>query len=120
MIGECPNAGPECPYFNRATQGALHDTQEHGCYTDTDHTLPKFMGKCASKLVQNYIRSRANKHQLCRNEHDKKTLEEFRCPPEIPDERFMIDAIIKARKRNRNGKTEEARVGEAREGGRVR
>lgn len=98
MIGECPNASPECPYFDRATRGVLHDTQDNGCYTDTDHRIPKFMGRGANALLRNYIRSDDNKQQLCRHEHDLKTAEEFKDHPELPSERFMIDALIRARK----------------------
>lgn len=92
MKTECPNAGMEgCPY--------------KPCFADTDHVIPRFMGKGATKLVQNYIRSKANQQQLCRFEHDKKTREEWENPPELPTERFMIDAIKRVRleRKQKNG-----------------
>ena len=85
-----------CPYKERGK-----------CYEDTDHKIPRYLGRqaSASALLKNYIRSDANKQQLCRYEHDQKSLEDLRNPPEIPDEKFMIDAIIKSRraKRGREG-----------------
>lgn len=104
MISACEGANPECPYFNRPTPGPLRGQQEHGCFSDTDHIIPRFMGRQAcSKLLKNFIRSKANQQQLCRNEHDIKTAEEWKNPPIVPSERFMIDAIVRARREHRNG-----------------
>ena len=99
-ITPCPNPNPECPYFNRPTPSTLKDSQEHGCFASCDHIIPRFIGRQAtSALVKNYVRSKANQQQLCRWEHDKKTVEEWQTPPEIPPERVMIDAIKALRKR---------------------
>lgn len=101
MITPCEKACRECPNFNRPTPKPLRDIQEHGCYADTDHIIPRFLGKLAgtSSLLKNYIRSPANKQQLCRWEHDSKTAREIASPESIivPSQRFMIDAIIRAR-----------------------
>lgn len=97
MITECPKANTECPYFNRSTPGALHETQEHGCFADTDHKIPRFMGRGASSLLRNYIRSEDNQQQLCRHEHDIKTAEERNDQPELPSDRFMIDTLVRLR-----------------------
>ena len=105
MITPCPNACPECPLYTKKAPTPLRDKQEHGCFSDTDHIIPRFIGRQAtSALVKNYVRSKANQQQLCRWEHDKKTVEEWQNPPELPTERFMIDAIKEARrlKRQRN------------------
>ena len=98
MISECPNAHEGCQYFERSTPGRLRGTQEHGCYADTDHVIPRFMGKGAVALVRNYIRSRPNQQQLCRQDHDIKSLSEWASPPELPPEREMIDQLIAARR----------------------
>ena len=106
-ITGCPNAGPECPYYGRNTPKALKTEQKHGCYADTDHVIPRFMGRqaTASALLKNYIRSTANQEQLCRWDHDRKTVDELKNPPEIPTDRFMIDAIVAARRaRKANGR----------------
>lgn len=99
MITGCPNPNPNCPYFNRNTPSPLRGEQTHGCYADTDHVIPRFMGRIAgaSTLLKNYIRSKANQQQLCRWEHDQKTIDEQIDHPEIPSERFMIDAIKASR-----------------------
>lgn len=106
MITPCSNANMECPYFARNTPKRLEDEQTHGCFASTDHVIPRYLGRQAgaSALLKNYIRSDANKQQLCRYEHDQKSLEDLQNPPEIPDERFMIDAIIKARRARRERK----------------
>ena len=103
MITGCPNPNPNCPYFNRNTPSPLRGEQTHGCYSDTDHVTPRFMGRIAgaTTLLKNYIRSDANKQQLCRWEHDKKTIDEWNNPPELPSEAFMISAIKEARLRKR-------------------
>lgn len=103
MITECPNAHEGCSYFNRSTPGRLTDTQEHGCFASTDHRTPKFMGKGATALVRNYIRSTDNQQQLCRDEHDQKTVEEWGNHPKLPDDRYMIDALIALRKARKLG-----------------
>ena len=100
MIGPCPNPREDCPYYGRRAPASLEGEQTHGCRADTDHILPRFVGKQAvSKLVKNFIRSKANQQQICRWEHDKKSLEDLKNPPEIPSDRFMIDAIKASRKK---------------------
>ena len=55
----------------------------------------------ATTLLKNYIRSTANQQQLCRWEHDQKTVDEWNNPPEVPSEAFMIAAIKEARARKK-------------------
>ena len=55
----------------------------------------------ASTLLKNYIRSTANQQQLCRWEHDQKTIDEWNNPPIIPSEAFMISAIKESRRRRK-------------------
>ena len=50
-----------------------------------------------SKIVSKYIQTPENKQQLCRNEHDIKSLQDLKNPPEPPDIEFMLDALYKAR-----------------------
>jgi hypothetical protein len=99
-ITGCPSPSPDCPYYGRRAPGPLRSEQDHGCYADTDHVIPRYMGRqaTASALLKNYIRSPANQEQLCRWDHDEKTREEYENPPEIPTDRFMIDAIVRARR----------------------
>jgi len=101
MITSCPNACPECPLYDKSTPKALRGIQNHGCYSDTDHIIPRFMGRVAgaTTLLKNFIRSKANQQQLCRWEHDEKTIDEWDNPPEIPSDRFMIDAIKRSRRK---------------------
>lgn len=93
MKTPCPSPNKEgCAYAERGK-----------CYADTDHIIPRFMSKGAPALLRNYIRTPQNQQQICRFEHDQKTMQDFITPPEIPSDRFMIDAIIQAR-RARRGK----------------
>ena len=87
MKTPCFENHEQCPYKNRS-----------GCYSDTDHQIPRFMAKGASALVRNYIRTPANQQQLCRFEHDQKSLDDLMYPPELPSERVMIGAIMQARR----------------------
>jgi hypothetical protein len=59
------------------------------------------MGRSVSKLLRNYINSADNKQQLCRREHDAKTIEERDNLPEVPDARYMIDTLVALRGINR-------------------
>jgi hypothetical protein len=75
MITGCPNAGTEgCPYFDRKPPARLKDQQEHGCYANTDHTVPQRLAKRrkATPLEKLYVYSSANLRQLCIWEHDEK------------------------------------------------
>lgn len=101
MITPCPFASEACPYYGRDTPKPLIGTQEHGCYSDTDHLLPRAIGHSAlsSPLLDEYINTPANKVQRCRWEHDAKTGEDQRIPPQIPTERFIMNAIKRARSR---------------------
>lgn len=100
MITPCPNPNPDCPFYGKRPPKRLEGEQSHGCYADTDHVIPRFVGRQAtSKLVKNYVRSKANQQQLCRWEHEEKTRADEINPPEIPPERVMIDAIKSLRKR---------------------
>ena len=102
MITPCPSPNPDCPFYGKKPPGSLQGTQEYGCFADTDHVIPRFMGrKATSALVKNYIRSAANQEQRCRWEHDQKTLEEWYNPPEIPPEQVMIDALKELRRKKR-------------------
>lgn len=84
--GECPTPIEErgaCPVL--AKEGA--------CYSDRDHIVPqryRFMGL----LVRKYIYTPENKQQICRWEHEEKTLTES--PDLIPDEEFMLNAVHRA------------------------
>ena len=98
MITPCPNACPECPLYRRRTPKPLRGEQSHGCYADTDHIIPRFMGKSASSLVKAYIHSPTNKQQLCRNEHNEKSREDLVNLPELPSRDFMVAAIMRARR----------------------
>lgn len=95
MITDCPNAHEGCPYFDKPTPKALRGEQSHGCRADTDHIIPRWMGRAAtaSPLLRNYIRSKANQQQLCRLEHDKKTIEDWDNPPLPPTDFEMVTAI---------------------------
>lgn len=59
------------------------------------------MGKSATRLAQQYIRSKANQQQLCRFDHDKKSAEDLQHPPQLPSRSFMINALIQARREKR-------------------
>lgn len=96
-IEACPNACPECPLYDRRPPKPLRATQEHGCYSDRDHIIPKFMGKGAIKLVKRFIHSPENYQQLCRWEHNEKSIEDLQNPPELPDVEFMRAAVRAAR-----------------------
>lgn len=98
-IKHCPNPSYECPWFRRPTPAALEGTQEHGCFSDNDHIVPRFLGETAienAQILKEYIRLPENQQQICRWEHDIKTREEELNPPEPPSREFMEDAIIRA------------------------
>lgn len=59
MKTECPNPRPDCKYYDK------------GCFSDTDHIVPRRLGKCA--LSKAYINLPENKQQMCRSEHDEKS-----------------------------------------------
>ena len=99
MITPCPYANEGCPYYGKDAPPQLEETQEHGCYSDTDHVIPQALGRrrYATTLLKHFISTPANKVQRCRWEHDFKTEEEQQNPPQLPSEKFMIDAIRRAR-----------------------
>lgn len=101
MITECPFASEACPHYSEATPYQLAGVQEHGCYANTDHVIPRAMGRraTASALLRNYINTPANQVQKCLWEHEAKTNEDNLHPPQIPSEQFMINAIKRARSR---------------------
>lgn len=101
MITPCPFASEACPYYGKDTPPQLEGQQEHGCYSDEDHLFPRALGRraTASALIRNFINTPANRVQRCRWEHDAKTDEDQIYPPAIPSERFMINAIKRARSR---------------------
>ena len=101
-IEQCPLANGDCRYYDQPTPKALRGTQEHGCRSDSDHIIPRAMGKGATKLVQNYIqRSPDNRQQLCREEHEQKTRDDQINPPTLPDAQFMMDSLARERKARR-------------------
>ena len=86
-IERCPNPLPDCPWFGRPTPKCLRSTQEHGCFSDLDHILPRFLGR--TSLQRRFIERPENKQQLCRWEHDEKTFEDENWPPILPDAKTM-------------------------------
>lgn len=100
-IGPCNEACPECPLWSHRPPKALEDTQEHGCYSDTDHVVPRYLARRvgATALLKNYIKSPVNQVQTCRWEHMQKTEREYENPEavDIPTEQFMIDALKRVR-----------------------
>lgn len=91
-IESCPTPREDCPWFTRPTPSHLKKTQEHGCRSDLDHIVPRRLGTTA--LAGIYIEKHPeNKQQLCRWEHDKKTLEG---DAPLPDTEYMEQAIQEA------------------------
>lgn len=96
----CPTPDEACPYFTRRTPPELRGQQEHGCFSDRDHIIPRFVGKLATEhreIVNEYINSDTNKQQICRWEHEEKSYQELLNPPELPPLEVMIEAINKER-----------------------
>lgn len=75
MRRECPNASPECHYWDKTPPPELRGSQSHGCYEDKDHLIPRRAGFCA---VTRYIIKRPeNQEYICRKEHDLKNHREM-------------------------------------------
>lgn len=70
MRRECPNASPECKYYGRKPPQELRGLQEHGCFEDIEHLIPRRAGTCA--LSRYIIRRPENQEWVCRAEHDEK------------------------------------------------
>lgn len=107
-ITPCPNPNPECPWFNRCPPKELQGTQEHGCFSDRDHIIPQYLGRQATgklrRILRQFIQLPENSQQLCRWEHDEKSVHELVEPPSIPSIEIMKMAIIEERnKRILNG-----------------
>lgn len=85
MKSRCPEPNkPGCPYMER------------GCYADTDHIVPQRIArsKSASAITRIYILDHPeNRQQLCRWEHDEKTLEG---DEPLPSQEYMQGAITEA------------------------
>lgn len=90
----CPNANEECVWYNRPAPDCLKSTQEHGCFSDNDHILPRSLGETA--LDKAYLELPSNQQQICRAEHDQKTQQEIHDPPQLPDRETMRESIAKA------------------------
>lgn len=92
MITPCPHPQEGCPYFDRQPPPQLAD-QDHGCFSDTDHLVPKrFRG--IGWLVGLYIETPNNKVQTCRWWHDDKT--ERETTDLIPNHQFMLESVMSA------------------------
>ena len=86
MIKECPNAHKGCPWFDRppSVPGATN-----GCFSDTDHIVPRRLATTA--LTRLFINSPENKQQLCREEHEAKSLAG---DAPLPSREYMIESIL--------------------------
>lgn len=89
-IEQCPNPRPDCPYYTRRPPEQLR-YQEHGCFSDIDHLIPRCLGRTA--LAKAFINLPENKERKCRWEHDDKTHQDLINPPSLPSVREMQEAI---------------------------
>lgn len=90
-------ARSECPDPNK--EGCPWQFREGGCFADTDHIIPRFVGRqqptrAMRRLARLFIVLPENKQQLCRYEHDQKCHEEMVAPPELPPADEMRRAIV--------------------------
>lgn len=95
-VGPCPNPQENCPWFGRKAPKPLRRTQEHGCFSDEDHIIPRFLGRQATennRIIRKYINLPENRQQICRWEHDEKTADDLYNPPELPPLEVMKAAI---------------------------
>jgi hypothetical protein len=77
---ECPNASPECKYFE----------SKHGCRTNTHHLYyPK--NQYTTPVEREFRELPENKETLCMAEHDERHRTER--PPEKPSRDEMLLAI---------------------------
>lgn len=80
MIRACEKANEQCPIYHRAPPEQLASTQEHGCFSDTDHKVsasvlnnPNIPSEGFGRVILvNYIRSEVNLQQMCRADHEAK------------------------------------------------
>lgn len=91
-IKPCPHPQEGCPYFNHEPPPQLKG-QEHGCYSDVDHLVPKRFKKLGW-LVGLYIETPTNKVQTCRWWHEDKT--ERETTNLIPPTEFMVESVLHA------------------------
>lgn len=88
-LTECPDPNKEgCPWQYRSD----------GCFADTDHIIPRFVGRqqetrAMRRLARRFLVLPDNKQQLCRYEHDQKCYEELIAPPELPTADEMRRAL---------------------------
>lgn len=80
MIRACETANEQCPIYHRAPPEQLASTQEHGCFSDTDHKVSarvlhdpdiEFEG-FGRTILRKYIDSDINLEQMCRADHEAK------------------------------------------------
>ena len=95
-IEKCPMANAGCKWYGRPTPKQLEGEQDHGCFSDTDHILPKKLA--SSAMERRFLELPENKQQICRRIHDEKTHNEWIDPPELPDRAFIVEALKKARR----------------------
>lgn len=88
-IKPCPKSHEGCPLYGLEPPEKLSRTQEHGCYSDLDHIVPRRLAKTAIAAV--YINRPDNKQQLCRNEHNDKSA---KGDEPLPEREFMVETII--------------------------
>lgn len=80
MIRACEKASEQCPIYHRAPPEQLSATQEHGCFSDTDHKVstsvlnsPDIPTEGFGRvIIVNYVRSEVNLQQMCRADHEAK------------------------------------------------
>jgi len=84
-FGECEFRNEACPYYKRP----IKKGNESGCFSDRDHIVPQRLAQTG--LATLYIYSPENYQQLCRLEHDKKTLEG---DEPLPDQDYMKERIV--------------------------
>lgn len=89
--GECPFATEACKYFTR--DSVPGGNTENGCYSDRDHIVPQRLATTA--LARAYIHSPENYQQLCRNEHDVKTLGG---DEPLPEKEVMAQSVLRQAK----------------------
>lgn len=88
--GPCPSPRELCPYFERPAPEPLAEQQEHGCFSDVDHIVPRRLGQTA--LGKTFIQLPDNKQQICRYQHEQKPLE----PDELPPREYMVERVREA------------------------
>lgn len=86
--GECPFANETCKYYDRSP--VRGGNRENGCYSDKDHKVPQRLATTA--LAKAFIYSPENMQQICRDEHDAKTMAG---DEPLPDRETMVESVLR-------------------------